>query len=77
MVNLKIRWHCFHSASPLLNINKFASILLKLAIVNFLPQENFSAIDTWPATHVAHTAPTAVQATLTPNANVSYEKTRH
>lgn len=33
-------------------------------------KENFSAIDTWPATHVAHTAPTAVQATLTPNANV-------
>ena len=36
-----------------------------------IPQENFSAIDTWPATHVAHTAPTAVQATLTPSANVS------
>ena len=27
-------------------------------------------IDTWPATHIAHTAPTAIKASLTANANV-------
>lgn len=31
---------------------------------------NISAIETWPATHVAHSAPTAITASLTPNANV-------